>query len=73
MKYQYVVILKKDGERATDLLSILLCFCSAVIFGYTQLKSDHPNLYLYAFAALILARACLQYRYSPPSEKTGPI
>jgi hypothetical protein len=55
MKYPYVVILKKDGERATDLLSILLCFCSAVIFGYTQLKSDHPNLYLYAFAALILA------------------
>src|SRR5580658_8741021 len=55
MKYQYVVILKKDGERATDLLSILLCFCSAVIFGYTQLKSDHPNIYLYAFTALILA------------------
>jgi hypothetical protein len=55
MKYQYVVILKKDGERATDLLSILLCFCSAVIFGYTQLKSDHPNIYLYTFSALILA------------------
>ncbi|HXB33659.1 MAG TPA: hypothetical protein VNV35_09565 [Puia sp.] len=55
MKYQYVVILKKDGERATDLLSILLCFTSAVIFGYTQLKSDHPNIYLYAFTALILA------------------
>lgn len=54
MKYQYVVILKKDGERATDLLSILLCFSSAVIFGYTQLKSDHPNIYLYAFTALIL-------------------
>jgi hypothetical protein len=55
MKYQYVVILKKDGERATDLLSIGLCFSSAVIFGYTQLKSDHPNIYLFAFTALILA------------------
>jgi hypothetical protein len=55
MKYAYVVILKKNGERATDLLSILLCICSAVIFGYTQLKSDHPNFYLYAFTALILA------------------
>lgn len=54
MKYQYVVILKKDSERATDLLSVLLCFCSAVIFGYTQLKSDHPNIYLYAFTVLIL-------------------
>lgn len=55
MKYQYVVILKKNGERATDLLSALLCFCSAVIFGYTQIKSDHPTIYLFAFTALILA------------------
>ncbi|HET6252462.1 MAG TPA: hypothetical protein VFE32_00240 [Puia sp.] len=55
MRYEYVVILKKDGQRATDLLSILLCFCSAVIFGYTQLKSDYPNYYLYLFTVLILA------------------
>ena len=55
MKYQYVVILKKDGERATDLLSVLLCFCSAVLFGLSQLKSGHPDIYLYAFTALILA------------------
>lgn len=55
MKYQYVVILKKDGERAADRFSILLCFCSAVIFGYTQIKSGHPDIYLYAFIALILA------------------
>jgi hypothetical protein len=54
MRYQYVVILKKDGERATDLLSILLCFCSAVIFLYWQLTGAHPNYFLYAVAVLIL-------------------
>jgi len=42
MRYQYVVILKKDGERATDLLSILLCFSSAVIFLYIQLTGPRP-------------------------------
>jgi len=55
MRYQYVVILKKDGERATDGLSILLCFSSAVIFLYLQLTGAHPNYFLYAVAALILA------------------
>lgn len=54
MRYQYVVILKKDGERATDLLSILLCFCSAIIFLYRQLTDAHPNYFLYAIAALVL-------------------
>src|SRR5438552_605420 len=32
MRYQYVVILKKDSERATDVLSVLLCLFSAVSF-----------------------------------------
>ena len=53
MRYQYVVILKKEGERATDLLSILLCFGSAVIFLLSQLKAAHPNYYLYAFSVLL--------------------
>ena len=55
MRYQYVVILKKDGERATDWLSILLCFCSAAIFLYWLLTGAHSNYFLYAVAALILA------------------
>ena len=54
MRYQYVVILKKDGERATDWLSILLCFSSAVIFLYLQLSGAHPNYFLCAVAMLIL-------------------
>jgi hypothetical protein len=44
MRYQYVAILKKSSERATDLLSILLCFLSAGSFLLTALHSidfDH--------------------------------
>jgi hypothetical protein len=39
MRYQYVVILKKNSERATDLLSILLCFLSAGCFLLIALRS----------------------------------
>src|SRR5579872_699103 len=55
MRYRYVVILKKEGERATDLLSVLLCFVSAVIFLLSQLKAAHPNYYLYVFSVLLAA------------------
>src|ERR1700722_20145844 len=44
MRYQYVVILKKNSERATDLLSMLLIFLSAGSFLLTALRSidsDH--------------------------------
>jgi lysylphosphatidylglycerol synthetase-like protein (DUF2156 family) len=34
MRYQYVVILKKTGERATDTLSILLCIFSILFFVF---------------------------------------
>jgi len=39
MKYQYVVILKKTGLRATDLLSSLLCFISISCFAYIGMHS----------------------------------
>jgi len=39
MKYQYVVILKKTGQRATDLLSGLLCFISVGCFAYIGSRS----------------------------------
>ena len=39
MRYQYVVILKKNSERATDLLSILLVFLSGGSFLLTALRS----------------------------------
>lgn len=39
MRYQYLVILKKESERATDLLSFLLCLFSALCFLYVQARS----------------------------------
>ena len=38
MRYQYVVILKKESERTTDLLSFLLCFISAMCFLYFAVR-----------------------------------
>ena len=43
MRYQYVVILKKTSERATDVLSILLCLFSAISFLLTALNSIATN------------------------------
>jgi len=54
MRYQYVVILKKDGERATDLLSILLCFLSSVMFLYVQFSGPHNRYLLLGWAVIIL-------------------
>ena len=35
-RYQYVVILKKDSEEKVNLLSLLLCFLSTIIFLYNE-------------------------------------
>jgi len=43
MKYKYVVILKKTGQRATDLLSILLTLFSACCFFYFSTRNGHPD------------------------------
>ncbi|HEV3411893.1 MAG TPA: hypothetical protein VG101_05410 [Puia sp.] len=55
MKFQYVVILRKNSEKPIDLLSILLCFCSAIIFILTPLMTDVAHYYYYLMGALILA------------------
>lgn len=44
MRYQYVVILKKKSERASDAFSILLCLFSAISFLLAALRDIHtPN------------------------------
>jgi hypothetical protein len=45
MKYQYVVILKKTGQRATDGLSFWLCLISIFCFAYIGLHSWHYSTY----------------------------
>jgi hypothetical protein len=54
MTYPYVVILKKEGERATDVLSVLLCLASAAIFGYTIVGIRLPGFILPMIAAFVL-------------------
>ena len=41
MRYPYVVILKKSSERATDLLSLLLCLFSVIYFTFFAASSFH--------------------------------
>ncbi len=43
MRYQYVVILKKKSERASDAFSVLLCLFSALSFLLNALRDTHTN------------------------------
>jgi hypothetical protein len=62
MRYQYVVILKKDGERATDVLSVLLCAFSVICFIYSaygamsrEAKTGLQSYLLFLAAGVLLA------------------
>ena len=54
MRYQYVVILKKDSERATDILSFLLCLFSALNFLYIQVRSRQVDYFLMPTALILI-------------------
>jgi hypothetical protein len=54
MRYPYVVILKKNSERATDALSILLCFFSAISFLLSALHTIHSNSAMLSGALALL-------------------
>jgi hypothetical protein len=45
MKYQYVVILKKTGQRAMNLLSFLLCIFSIICFVFNALYTAHYGIF----------------------------
>jgi hypothetical protein len=53
MRYQYVVILRKNSERTTDLLSILLCLVSALEFLYLSFHTGHLE-YIPLIMAVVL-------------------
>lgn len=53
MRYQYVVILKRDSDRVIDVISIMLCAFSALNFLYEQIRAQHINYFL-SLAFLIL-------------------
>ncbi len=54
MKYQYVVILKKTGQRATDLFSFLLCFTSICSFAFIGVHAKTDGLGILVIALLLL-------------------
>ena len=54
MKYQYVVILKKTGQRATDLLSFLLCLFTALTLFYLAFRSTNPDRLTLVVASFLL-------------------
>lgn len=53
MRYQYVVILKRDSDRIIDVISIILCTFSALNFLFEQVRAQHINYFL-SLAVLIL-------------------
>src|SRR5450631_2121824 len=55
MRYQYVVVLKRDSDRTIDLISILLCCFSALSFLYEQSRARHYNYFLLSASIIILA------------------
>jgi hypothetical protein len=71
MKYQYVVILRKNGEEPVNLLSILLCFTSAVIFILAALMTDITRYHYYVLAALIIAG--LAFNATAARRNTKPV
>ena len=52
MRYQYVVILKKDSQRITDVLSVLLCMVSVIAMS---LNAFHADRYYQAILSMALA------------------
>jgi hypothetical protein len=57
MRYKYVVILKRESEKATNVLSFLLCLISAVYFIWSAISSSasSPGLaYFHTGIALVL-------------------
>lgn len=54
MRYQYVVILKKKSERASDALSILLCLFSPVSFILFAFRQAKPLLGILAIVVALI-------------------
>ncbi len=71
MKYQYVVILRKSGEKAVNLLSVLLCLGAAVIFLLTAYFTDLTNYFYYVLAAILFG--ALVYNAAVAARNRKPI
>jgi len=62
MHYQYVVILKKNSEKATDALSFFLCLLSSISFLYYAVGSERSSSwFLYTTAAILLVGLTINF------------
>src|SRR5262249_27392170 len=62
MRYQYVVILKKNSEKATDALSFFLCLLSSISFLYHAVGSERSSSwFLYTAAAILLVGLTINF------------
>jgi len=59
MRYKYVVILKKNNEKTTDLLSVLLCLFSSLAFAFNGLRSLHSSTSTLSWIALAVSAVLL--------------
>ena len=57
MRYEYVVILKRNSERTIDVISFLLCSLSALDLLYAQSLSHQFNWPVTTLAIIVLAGA----------------
>jgi len=53
MRYQYVVTLRRDNEKAVDIISFCLCFLSILAFIFEQINSQKFNFFFSIAAALV--------------------
>jgi len=60
MRYKYVVILKRESERATDLLSFFMCLLSGISFLLAAFSGTGIFWLLFPIGALLLAGAVIQ-------------
>ena len=68
MRYQYVVILKRDSDRIIDRISLLLCLFSAASFILAQTRPPRFNYFLSAAAILVLC-SCLWNLFTGRTRK----
>jgi hypothetical protein len=59
MRYQYVVVLKRNSGRTIDAISILLCLFSGLSFLFAQSRAGEFNFLITAMAILLLAGTLL--------------
>lgn len=60
MHYQFVVILKRDSERATNLLSFFMCLLSGIVFIFTAIRDEKVFWFLLPLGCFLILGAIIQ-------------